>query len=618
MNGVKTKHPDSWLNLTSISLILFFILFSFPLMLISPSNSGTHPSMFNLFKLETISALCLMLFFLSLAAEIVVIKKYNYCFLFSASLLFIIPLYHFLTNQAYSFSDLCFSLFWISCPLTVFIFADIIKKWLTAYLSLFWTINIFIVFFRGGTIIGLSGNQNWHAAFLLATTPFVVYSSYLFLCRLGLNKAAILLLSAIPALIGVYILSKCDSRGAWLALAIMAIFLFKLCCPALKNIPWLRIFIYGLIILTLLVFLFGDKLANIIFIDVRPSLWFGAAKLTLAHPFIGVGAPEFESSYAPFRGINYFLRSGYYAVRSSHPHNQILYISCCFGILGAIAWFYLWIWPVFVGCYKFLSFKLTTKICFISYIMLLVHSMFDLIFSVWPTVFFSGLFLGILWKECNMITSGNDEKINTETPCSYKFKTFNKTFFLALSASLLIYIIADICINIIFSTHIRKSWTDLSSGRTYASLPSAEKAFKHRKDPIEIYHSGIIAWNTFDDHLLAIHYFDMLKDTPCPVIAHSNAYIAAYAIKLGRYCEALDYINKESINFPISIVNLYNKLLVENKLGLRQEAETTKKKLYISLKYKGLTESDIPEILKNTYYDAKFNEFELKKAGSQL
>jgi uncharacterized protein (DUF342 family) len=107
---------------------------------------------------------------------------------------------------------------------------------------------------------------------------------------------------------------------------------------------------------------------------------------------------------------------------------------------------------------------------------------------------------------------------------------------------------------------------------------------------------------------MSLFYFNKLLNTSCPQIAHSNRHIAESLLKSGRKKEALDFLRKDTGNFPISVVSLYMEMSLEDELGQKEEAEITAEKLFNALRHMGLTEKHIPAILKNPYYENKFVE----------
>jgi hypothetical protein len=354
------------------------------------------------------------------------------------------------------------------------------------------------------------------------------------------------------------------------------------------------------------------------------------------NPLFGVSCPSFESSYAAYRPIDYFLKSHYFAFRTTHPHNELLYILACFGIFGAVSWVILWIYPL-VKLFRIFE-KLDTiiKISLLSLSILVIHSMFDLILFQWPTIFIACILLGLLWQQCwpipqrhtqntsILLNQGHEGRIgNNRVLCSLQLEEGNnKTkisiveifklemllFILAVALSFAVFILF-ICQDFRYSSNRRNSEIAFSHYKDPAkSLTYLDDSLNYVPVPSLISHCGVVSSDIFKDNIMALHYFDMLLNTACPQIAHSNRHIAEALLKSGRKTEALVFLRKDSRNYPISIVTLYMEMSLENELGQKKEAEITAEKLFNALRHMGLTEKHIPAILKNPYYENKFVE----------
>lgn len=538
----------------------------------------------------------------------------------AAGALFLISIFHFSSMSDYRFGNICSSLIWISCPLAVYFNADKFKVLAAPYFSFLWIIDCLQSLWqicRKAELIGLPGNRNWHGAFLLATTPFMIYYLYSGLKKKNLPPKIVIVISLIPAVISLIFLYFCHSRGALSALIITGLIAFALYFPHLKKDVFWRIIIYGIILLSLSFLFAGNRIADIIFQDIRIPLWHGALKMTVDYPLTGVSTAGYESSYAPYRPIAYFLKSRHFAVRANHPHNHLLYIAGVFGIPGATAWFYLWIIPILILYRKYHSLGNAAKLYFFSYITLCIHSMLDLIFFEWPTLFISCLLLGMIWRETWTSSTEKTPTMNTETDMNPPLNSYdipsNKKFLcqkvlLVLTGISLVSFIGNMMMrDMLFSYHMRNSWVYLKYEQPYNALTSINKALSYKDDYVYSYRAGQISFERFHDHLLALSYYRNQKKSFNQNFAYNNRHIAECLLIAGKKYEALDYRKKAVEISPISIIDLYYKLLLENNLGLKGEAETTAGSLISALKYKGLTVEDIPAILNNPHYDSKFD-----------
>jgi hypothetical protein len=509
-----------------------------------------------------------------------------------------------------------FSITLFVVPLAIFAYGAEIKSIIVNFLSFFWLINIIHCFGQvlgKGTCIGISRNQNWNASLLLATTPFVIYMIYRHLSEKNIGFRLNLLLSSIPCLLSLYFIYLCDSRAAWLSLAAVCFIASVACLPALKRSLQVRFAAYMTIILVLFILFEGHLLAGFIFSDIRFSLWHSTLRLFTDNPFLGVSCPSFESAYAQYRPIDYFLKSHYFAFRTIHPHNQLLYELACFGIFGAVAWTILWIYPLVKLFRKFKKLDPVTKLSLLSLSILVVHSMFDLILFQWPTIFIACILLGLIWRECW-------PALNDSPPCR---DGYLQRFLISLSFILSFYVfILFSCQDFKYSANLRNSEIAFFSSNLFSSeialhrdttdparsLVYLNDSLNYKPVPSSISHCGILSSAIFKDNIMSLFYFDKLLNTPCPQIAHSNRYIAEALLKSGRKKEALAFLRKDIRNFPISVVSLYMEMSLENELGEKDEAKITYERILNALQHMGLTEKHIPMMLKNPYYENKFVE----------
>lgn len=609
-------------NFACVSILFFAIVFSFPLLVIVPSGTFTFYRIC-IFSTEAIAAL---------SVTLLILKKDTLACLFdfhpvpaiALTLISAIGLIHFILIDNYSYRDFMYSITLFAVPLAIYAYAAEAKTIIVRLLSLFWLMNIihFSIDHRG-----ISGNWNWDASLILATTPFVIYFVYKGLSGRNTRLSLNLFISSVLCLISLYFLYACHSKGAWLSLIAVCFIVFIVYLPRLKRRFLIRFAIYSMLLLILLVLFEGQAIAGLLFNDVRSSLWLSTLRLCMDNPFLGVSCPSFESAYAQYRPIGYFLKSQYFAFRTTHPHNELLYILACFGIFGAVSWIVLWIYPLVKLFKVFKKLDTITRLSLLSLSILVVHSMFDLILFQWPTIFIACILLGLLWREC-WPTRGAMPASQTRNPMPKTQTCETKT--LGMSHEKMGYLqkfLISLSFVLSFTVFILFSYQDF---RYSENLRNSEIAFYASEDPAKsiaslnaaidyipvppsISHAGIVASAVFKDNIMSLFYFDKLLQAPCPQIAHSNRHIAGALLKSGRKKEALDFLRRDTRNFPISVVSLYMEMSLENELGQKEEAEITAEKLYTALRHMGLTEKHIPAILENPYYENKF--VELKNMG---
>ncbi len=607
------------LNFVCVLIVFVAIFFSFPFLILFPSGTFSFQSLICIFSIETISALSIAL---------LILKKNAFAYFFSfhpipaiaLSLIFAIELLHFNLIDSYSYRDFMFSIALFAVPLAIYAYSTEAKAIIFHFMSLFWLIDIIHCSWQiDGNCVGISGNQNWNASLILATAPFAIYFVYRHLSEKSIiTKKLTLFLSSIPGVISLYFIYLCDSRGAWLALTAVCFIAFIVYLPGFKRRVLIKFTVYSVLLLVLFILFKGNILANILFNDVRFSLWHSTLRLCMDNPLLGVSCPSFESAYAQYRPIDYFIKSQYFAFRTPHPHNEFLYILACFGIFGAISWIILWIYPLVKVFRKFKQLDTMTKLSLLALSILVVHSMFDLILFQWPTIFIACILLGLLWQECWPIRKESTEGVLpaelNAIPCMPDLPPQKAGYlqkfliFLSFILSFTVFILFSYQ-DFRYSANLRNSQIAFYSHEDPAkSLVYLNDSIDYKPVPSSISQCGIVSSTIFRDNVMSLFYFDKLSNTPCPQIAHSNRHIAESLVKSGRKKEALDFIRKDTRNFPISVVSLYMEMSLENELGQREEAEITAEKLFNALRHMGLTEKHIPAILQNPYYENKFVE----------
>ncbi len=167
-----------------------------------------------------------------------------------------------------------------------------------------------------GAMLSTIGNQNVTAAYLASSVPLAVALRNRWSYLLGGGLLVTLLF--------------CRSRGAWLALAILALAAFIVAgsrrrwlaaAPAVALIVWLGVTQWNQ--------------------DVRPIIWRGTLKMIAAHPLAGHGLGTFLVNYPPFRPPEYFARPKAAPV-TDHAHNELLEVTAEQGVIGLAATLWLW------------------------------------------------------------------------------------------------------------------------------------------------------------------------------------------------------------------------------------------------------------------------------------
>ena len=309
--------------------------------------------------------------------------------------------------------------------------------------SLLWCYHIFPgfrAFSLNEEIVGLSGNRNWTSSLLLALIPWPIYAlkhlipngikSKIRLENTYIFMSVVSLLIILPTLFLVY---KCSSRGAWLALVLFGVFYLSriinrfITAQSPGSQKYLK-FGIGISLFTgcfIIVYLFFviissnniyEKLERSVRSDVRLPLWISSVRmmkdndlflsslyrlvkgtLRQEHPpknMSGVGPGNFVTSFAKYRSHSTYHSRIVAAPVTIHPHNQLLYVSTELGILAGIAFCFM-ILPVFS-----LSFTDNKMITFCRYtaFIIIIHSLFDLNMIKPPGSLIALFCLGICWQ----------------------------------------------------------------------------------------------------------------------------------------------------------------------------------------------------------------------------
>jgi O-antigen ligase len=241
----------------------------------------------------------------------------------------------------------------------------------------------------GMEVVGLTGNRNWMASFVLGLAPW----AWLYVWRRAGSRStqtawvACLVAVVMPTLL---ILHRCESRGAWLALIV--------CC---LLAAWSRLgaigrtaAVVGMFVVVMLTVVWAPvKVAMTVQQDVRPPLWTSSARMISDRP-LGIGPGSFTREFAPYRVRSTYPFRLYAAAITLHPHNELLYQAAVGGIVAGIAWL-MFILPVFRRGDDEPPHLLCARV---TAVVLVTHGMFDMVLVQAPGNILALLALGICWS----------------------------------------------------------------------------------------------------------------------------------------------------------------------------------------------------------------------------
>ncbi len=600
-------------------IFIYLSLFSlvFPLYFVYPNPGYRTIQLFT--SISIMSAIALGFIFFK-------IENFSYFFnrnrllATAISVIFVISMIHFFIGTGWDFDDLSFSLIWITIPIFVYLYYKSMSRLFSYFILFLWVFDLLQSHFQTGEVVGIIGNRNWHATFLLAALIISIELFFRFIKSITVNKKAIkqslqILVGIIFTLLTVYtfyIIYLCDSRAAWLGLVVI-IFIFLLTHLGtyfLKISPKNKIISISTVAVLIIIGLFLTFQNKFIYdnvskgqiqiveslrSDVRGPLWSGCIDMIEAMPYIGSGTASFESEFAKYRPIEYFL-TPLHAVRSNHPHNSLLYIGASYGIPGLIAWVILWIIPLLIGFFRYKMLSFFEKVILYAYLLLLFHSMLDLIFFEWPTIIIGGMLIGFLWYSYCKPTTNETEKILLTTPL--------KIFFFIVG--IIIFLLSSLSIykTTMSTYYFRKATIATDFKREDIALELYNKGLEYFKDPKYIYKAGINSLLKQNNPLLALHYFKMYQQTPLESYAHSNAFTAVCLLKLNKEKEALPYLYNETINYPMLTSSWLRLAQLQQKLGLTLDAEKSIENMKETMQLKGLSEKSLPYLSQNPEFDS--------------
>lgn len=595
-----------------------------------------------LFTLPSLSVLSLSLIFLSPARLRNALKEGKIYIVLSLIFL-VVPIIQLFMFSTINLGEFFYSIIWITIPFFSFLYSEELKKALPAYFFIFLLFDIFNSALQPTEIVGIAGNRNWHAACLAIIIPFSIYFAKDIYSKLSLNfnkKVLATILSIVfsaTTITSVYLIFICRTRTILVLFPTLLLVVFFL---ELREKHKRIMLLFLAVILVSLCALFGlshyfnndisakpqsiqliqndekllqTKLASTLDRDVRGPLWRGCTDLISKHPYIGVSAPRFESEFQLYRPIDYFTKPDN-AVRSNHPHNSLLYMSASYGIPGMFVWLILWALPIIVCLIRYYRLSTISKIVLFSYILLFIHSLMDLIFFEWPTVFFSAILVGILWgdllkKQTLPVLETSPKNKNNKTTKLNQPESFPKYicyFLKALGIILMLITLRTVYIDTMSSFYNRLGeFSDVNNNKQQSVL-YFEKGTTYEKDPQYVYRAATTCLQDLNDTKKALYFLDMLEDMSVQNYAHSNGFMALALVKEGRLRESLPYLLKEVVIYPLLIGSWYRLAYVQGTLGMKQDAEISFNNMMESLKYKNLppNKRTIYYLLDNPVYDA--------------
>jgi O-antigen ligase len=552
--------------------------------------------------LLTLLCLSLLLFYSKLFINFLSYKKSRIP-VFAFLIIFFVSIVQLVICYGWHIDYLWSSLYWIMIPVFCAVNYREIEKlfpYFMIFLFIASIIQSLVDISIGYFIYGISGNWNWNASLLAVTLPFVCWGIHRLFYR---RKIIIFSLITIVTLVGLMLIFACQSKAALLSLFISSCFLLILYFwPKFSLWTWGKIVLVLFIIVLVLFYLLRNQFFLFIEEDQRFSLWAGVLNLISQKPLWGCGPELFESAYAPFVPASYYL-GRLVDIRHTHAHNHLLHFAATMGIPALIAWL------VAICFVLYKSFQSAVikgdwrlKLCLFVFVLLLVHSMFDIIVLSWPLGCIFLITFGILIGRITEKSKYEEIKINKYI--------LDIGYAIAICCAVLL--LNGLSLNFLGSMYYRNSRIARDKNEIKLTFDEARKSITYKKTPWNTLLAARISLYDFKNPKACLKFLDMLESTGFENYEHNNLLRAKALVASGKPQDSLFYFAKEQENFPLSCVNLYYYELVLRKLGRKDRADFIGRRLKELLDLKGLDERMLPVLLKDPSKDMRFRELKNK------
>jgi|GEM_PF-812018 len=482
------------------------------------------------------------------------------------------------------------SLFYFCVPVAGMLLARELRRLLPVFLLLLFVGCLGISLREWGIgfpAVALSGNWNWNWTLLAISAPSL---AFFFPARLRL-AAGILLASGIA--FGQFLISPDHvSRGTLLS-----------CIGAtaiLLAANWLhghrkhrKQILTGLAIaavvggLALYYGIRGGFLASRAPQENRLMLWQGAAALGEAHWGLGVEPGRFEGEITPYLPVSYF-DSNFAADRHTHPHHELLYLWCGFGLFG-IVWWGLSTALGFRGIIRRRRNDEAVLLAAWCWLVLLIHGQLDVILS---TPLAGGLFALLT----GMLAAVGVPRVRPVA--GYRGMRIAALAGFGGAAAILL------ALNLCSGWNCRAGKLALLEGDPKSARPLLERSVAILPTVENVYTLGTVELFDFRDPSAAlINFRRITSEFRMPTYSHSTGRIARSLAATGKLKESLPYFEQEQRNFPRSAVNLRLWETVLRALGETEQANRLLAEWRKLLAHKGIDESVFPQLMRNQQLD---------------
>jgi tetratricopeptide (TPR) repeat protein len=395
---------------------------------------------------------------------------------------------------------------------------------LSRWLAALWVIELAYAALNihyGGETIGTTGNRNWLAILIVALAPWA-----LIIFRQRFGSLLGLLVVFVPS---AWILKHCESRAAWLALAVYAAAMIILRARGSRRFA--AVFFFAT--LTIL----SVPVARIVTEgDVRIPTWQAAAQMAMDEPMRGTGLGHYAVACVPYQ-----LATGYHDSRDAadvteHPHNEFLHLAASAGFPAAIAWLLLLI-PLLRTPQTAPSWLRAAQ-C--SGILLAIHGMLDKPLVQPPTDVLMLAALGLCWAPLIRVRS-----LRSDLPDAWRLPYLGAATAIALLA------LAESARTLALTWHKRAAIIlrhDMQDARGAFSAYRAMLAIDG--DSLDaLYSASSLLVNQLQDPETALAYLHEAR-LIAPNYAHLNGLTGRALGALGQAQDAIPYLERECTLYP--------------------------------------------------------------------
>jgi O-Antigen ligase len=495
------------------------------------------------------------------------------------------------------------SLYWIAIPLFCAVNRREIEKYLPFFiilLGLATAIQSLQELNLGIQIFGISGNKNWNAGLISIAIPFICFAVHKYSRN---NYKISLVVNIFIAIGGGLLIFYCESKAAVLALIISLCFIVVLYYwEKISWVYWLRIGVLVVVIGIVLIGLFKGYLFAFLKDDQRLFLWSGAIDLIGQNLWFGCGPELFESAYAPYIPADYYF-GRLVSIRHPHAHNHLLQFAATMGIPALIAWCSVIVYALLKNLRKATGQgNWDLKLYIFTFILLLIHSMLDIVVLSWPLGCIFLIILGTLLGralEDSPLKEAKQTKLISWSYC-------------VLGGCLAILLINYLYFNFLGSMHYRNARLSMDKKDIKSAFSETVQSIDYKMTPQNTLLAANISLYDFKNPQACLKYLNMMDSTGFKNYEHNNLLRAKALAVTGKLNESLLYFAQEQDNFPLSCVNLHYYRLILNKSGKKEQANAIDKHLKSILKMKGFNEKMLPVLLKDPGIDLRFKTFKDK------